>query len=87
MTGYANVNRRPHFVENEMLKQSRFKDVHLALPDPSLLALHAVCARVAHMSGTAEYFYKLERETEDTMAVSEDSLHLLNNLLSPFTVV
>ncbi|KAE9399992.1 hypothetical protein BT96DRAFT_993448 [Gymnopus androsaceus JB14] len=87
LTGYTNVNRRPHFTVNEAFKKPRFKDVLLELPDPGLLALHAVCARVAHMSGAAEYFHELERDAEDTMVVTEDSLHLLNNLLSPFAVV
>jgi hypothetical protein len=31
----------------------------LQLPDPRLLTLHAACARVAHMSGAAEAFNKL----------------------------
>ncbi|KAF9064412.1 hypothetical protein BDP27DRAFT_1471999, partial [Rhodocollybia butyracea] len=27
----------------------------LSLPDPALLALHATCAKVAHLSGAGEY--------------------------------
>ncbi|KAF9062785.1 hypothetical protein BDP27DRAFT_1300150 [Rhodocollybia butyracea] len=84
---FAYVNRRPHFAVDETIKKVNFRSAHLALPDPRLLALHAVCARVAHMSGAAEYFYELERDAEDTTVITEDSLHLLNNLLSPFTVV
>lgn len=87
LAGFTNINRRPHFTVNEALKKPRFKNKLLELPDPGLLALHAVCARVAHMSGAAEYFYELERDAEDTMVVTEDSLYLLNNLLSPFAVV
>lgn len=34
------------------------------LPSPQLLALHAVCARVAHMSGAAEYFDFCDRKRE-----------------------
>lgn len=83
---YKYVNRRPHLAVNETLKKLRFRNVHLALPDPGLLALHAVCARVAHMSGAAEYFHKLEWDSEDTTVLSEDSLPLLDNLLSPFAV-
>lgn len=37
-------------------------------PDRKLLALHAMCARVAHMSGAAKFLYKLELDAED-MAV------------------
>ncbi|KIK70280.1 hypothetical protein GYMLUDRAFT_236686 [Collybiopsis luxurians FD-317 M1] len=87
LTAFTHVNRRPHFTVNEMLKKPKFRNVRLALPDPGLLALHAVCARVAHMSGAAEYFYELERDAEDTMVLTEGSVQLLNNLLSPFTVV
>ncbi|KAF9063258.1 hypothetical protein BDP27DRAFT_1335410 [Rhodocollybia butyracea] len=74
---FARVNRRPHFMVNEELKNCL---------TPVLLALHAVCARVAHMSGAAEYFDELERDKEDTLVVTEESLPLLNNLLSPFAV-
>jgi len=35
-------------------------------PDSQLLALHAACARVAHMSGAAEFFNELERDAEET---------------------
>ena len=34
------------------------------LSDPLLLSLHAVCARVAHMSGAVEEFDKLESDIE-----------------------
>lgn len=51
---FSHVNRQPHFEVNEMLKKPKFRHVQLALPDSRFLALHAVCARVAHMSGAAE---------------------------------
>ena len=35
------------------------------LPNPKLLALHAACARVAHMSGAAKTFDELECDVED----------------------
>jgi len=35
-------------------------------PDPHLVGLHAVCARVAHMSGATEAFEEEESEVEDT---------------------
>ncbi|KAJ7673290.1 hypothetical protein DFH06DRAFT_1467646 [Mycena polygramma] len=42
------------------------------LPDPRLLALHAVCARVAHMSGAAEVLDKFDRDVEDVQVLAED---------------
>ena len=61
----------------------------LELPDPQLLSLHAACARVAHMSGAAEAFDKLEREVEDIEVLASDgsSAHLLNHLLVPLTPI
>jgi hypothetical protein len=55
-----------------------------ALPDPDLIALHAACARVAHMSGAAEYFDMLERDAEETAVLARDgsSAYLLHGLLS-----
>jgi hypothetical protein len=54
------------------------------LPDPDLIALHAACARVAHMSGAAEYFDMLERDAEETtvLASNGSSAYLLHGLLS-----
>jgi hypothetical protein len=55
-----------------------------ALPDPNLIALHAACARVAHMSGTAEYFDKLEQDVEEMTVLASDgsSAYLLHGLLN-----
>ncbi|KAJ3916874.1 hypothetical protein F5877DRAFT_80493 [Lentinula edodes] len=80
---FSHVNRQPHFKVNEMLKKPKFRHVHLVLPDSRFLAFHAVWARVAHMPGAAEYFNDLEWDAEDTMVVTEDSVKLLYNLLSP----
>ncbi|KAF8264108.1 hypothetical protein EI94DRAFT_1594529, partial [Lactarius quietus] len=54
-------------------------------PNPQLLGLHAVCARVAHMSGAAEAFDKVEHNLEDTMVLALDrsSAYLLDHLLTP----
>ena len=41
---------------------SNHKDARL--PNPKLLALHAACARVVHMSGAAEAFDDLDRNAE-----------------------
>ena len=61
----------------------------LRVPDPQLLALHAACARVAHMSGAAEVFDELERDIEDTRVLAFDgsSAHLLDHCLTPFAVI
>jgi len=58
-------------------------------PDPELLGLHAVCARVAHMSGAAEVFDELEREVEATRVLAFDgsSARLLNHVLTPLSSV
>ena len=58
-------------------------------PDPQLLALHAVCARVAHTSGAAEFLDELERDAEETNVLAFDgsSAHLLSNLISPYATV
>ena len=58
-------------------------------PDPFLLALHATCARVARMSGAAEFFDQVEWEAEETRVLASDgsSATLLDHLLSPFSVI
>jgi hypothetical protein len=58
-------------------------------PDPRLLTLHAACARVAHMSGAAEAFNKLERDLEEIKVLAFDgsSARLLDHLLTPSAVV
>ena len=50
-----------------------------------LLAFHAVCARVTHMSGVTDSLIKLEVDAEETnvLASDESSVDLLSNLLSP----
>ena len=59
------------------------------LPDPQVLVLHGVCARVAHMSGVAEAFDKVERDVEDTrvLAFNGWSAHLLDHLLTPIAAI
>ena len=57
----------------------------LPLPNPALLTLHAVCAQVAHLSGTAEYFEQCDREDEELLVLSEDGSsfkHLYDRLHS-----
>jgi hypothetical protein len=40
--------------------------VLLPLPSPQLLALHAACAQVAHLSGAREFIDKEMKEVEDS---------------------
>jgi hypothetical protein len=58
-------------------------------PDFLLLGLHAVCARVAHMSGAAEAFYDMECDLEDTKVLASDgsSAYLLDHLLTPLGAI
>jgi len=58
-------------------------------PDPQLLALHVTCARVAHVSGAAEFFNQLQWDAEETdvLAFDGSSAGLLSNLISPFSVI
>lgn len=58
-------------------------------PDPFLLALRATCARVAHMSGAAEFFDQVEWDAEETRVLASDgsSCTLLDHLLTPFAII
>lgn len=43
----------------------------MPLPNSKLLTLHGVCARVAHMSGAAEYFNDGKREQRKIRQIRE----------------
>ncbi|TFK53832.1 hypothetical protein OE88DRAFT_1656202 [Heliocybe sulcata] len=45
---------------------------HLPLPSAELLALHAACAKVAHLSGAAEYLDDLDRDLEASTVLASD---------------
>ncbi|KAG7089804.1 hypothetical protein E1B28_011454 [Marasmius oreades] len=53
------------------------------LPSPELLAHHASCAKVAHLSGAAEYLDELDRDWDDLPVLAADgrSSNVLNNAL------
>ena len=59
------------------------------LPDGKLLTLHAVCARVAHLSGAAEAIDEWEQDAEDIRVLAFDgsSARLLDHLIAPFAIV
>ncbi|TFK56325.1 hypothetical protein OE88DRAFT_1649534 [Heliocybe sulcata] len=39
-------------------------DGRLALPNPTYLRIHALCCKVAHLSGAAEHYKQLENDSE-----------------------
>ncbi|KII93012.1 hypothetical protein PLICRDRAFT_170811 [Plicaturopsis crispa FD-325 SS-3] len=57
---------------------------HLPLPSAELLALHATCAKVAHLSGASEYLNKFDRDVENmkVMAFDGGSFETLNYALA-----
>ena len=72
-------------VPDEVIRECESKGTLIpSLPNADLIALHAACARVAYMSGAAEYFDILERDAEEmtTLASDGSSASLLNGLLN-----
>ena len=47
-------------------------DERIPLPSPQYLSLHAVCARVASLSGAAEYIESFDKDMENTNVLSVD---------------
>ncbi|KAF9502615.1 hypothetical protein BS47DRAFT_1490670 [Hydnum rufescens UP504] len=58
-------------------------DPLLPLPNPRYLELHAAAAKVAHLSGTADYIEKTLRDLETVRVLSENgsSAELLKSVL------
>ncbi|KAJ3864964.1 hypothetical protein EV359DRAFT_39896 [Lentinula novae-zelandiae] len=44
----------------------------IPLPDPALLALHATCAKVAHLSGAGEYIDRVQKYFDRLEVLAED---------------
>jgi len=44
----------------------------LSLPSKDYLALHAACAKVANLSGVADYLNKLDREYNESAILAPD---------------
>jgi hypothetical protein len=42
-------------------------------PDPGLLAIHAACAQVAHLSGAGEVLYEFDRDNEGLCDLANNS--------------
>ena len=55
----------------------------LPLPKPAYLHIHAMCAKVAHLSGASEYIERVLRDLEEICVLAEDgaSSHLLNEAI------
>jgi len=47
--------------------------VKLPVPSPTYLAIHAACAKVAHLSGVAKCINELYRDMEDGTTLDPDS--------------
>ncbi|KAJ3861459.1 hypothetical protein EV359DRAFT_84301 [Lentinula novae-zelandiae] len=47
-------------------------DPRLPLPDPALLALHATCANVAHLSGAGEHIDRVHKDLRHLDVLAED---------------
>ena len=45
---------------------------NLPLPNPRYLALHAACAKVAHLSGGGEYIDTVDRDRDTTRVLARD---------------
>jgi len=59
----------------------------LPVPSPKLIALHAVCAKVAHLSGAGAYIDKLDRYADDLDVLAGDggSSDILTHVISRMT--
>jgi hypothetical protein len=45
---------------------------HLPLPSPELLALHATCCKVAHLSGAGEFIDRVYDSAEEMGVLADD---------------
>jgi hypothetical protein len=61
--------------------------VKLPLPSPHLLALHAACAQVAHLSGAGEYVDRILEDMEEMCVLAHDgtSSEVLHHALMTLT--
>jgi len=56
----------------------------LPVPSPKLIALHAACAKVAHLSGASAYIDKLDQDADDLDVLAGDggSSDILTHVIS-----
>ena len=57
---------------NQFVTFSTTDPQNLPVPSASLLALHATCCKVSHLSGAGEYIKKIYRDSEDMDVLSSD---------------
>ena len=62
-------------------------DPGLPRPSPNYLCLHAACARIAHLSGAAEYVESAYRDLDDKAVLADDgsssmALHVTSVVLN-----
>ncbi|KAF9460298.1 hypothetical protein BDZ94DRAFT_1378022, partial [Collybia nuda] len=73
------------FEFSRLPRQVKFETEHhnMALPSSIYLKLHAVCAKIAHLSGAGEYIEKFQRDLEQTDVLASDgsSTELLHDAL------
>ncbi|KAF8266448.1 hypothetical protein EI94DRAFT_1830627 [Lactarius quietus] len=62
----------PRFFEPRQVTFTTPHPVKLPLPSPELLALHATCAQVAHLSGASEYIDRILEDMEETRVLAHD---------------
>ena len=80
------ISYRPETRKTSTPNVVNLSPVHEGLPPPhpKLLALHALCARVAHLSGAFHFLYKVDKDAEEIEVITSDgsSTNLLDNLIS-----
>ncbi|KAJ3576489.1 hypothetical protein NP233_g397 [Leucocoprinus birnbaumii] len=60
------------FLTSDFVRFSSSDPVHLPVPSPELLALHATCCKVAQMSGASEHIDKVYDELDKTGVLAYD---------------
>ena len=71
---YALRARNAYVLEGLPATITFIASADLPLPDPRYLALHAACAKVAHLSGAGEYIDTFYRDIDTTLVLAKDGL-------------
>lgn len=82
---YLIKNYKPSLMETSMLPQMATfinHDARYELPNPILLEVHAIIARILHATGKAEEADKLRRDKDDTGVLASDGSTDVTALLS-----
>jgi len=75
---------RPHSLMPRFVTFSTTDPAHLPVPAPELLALHATCCKVAHLSGANEYINNILSDAQEMSVLASDgsSGDMLSYMLS-----